>query len=94
VFAQQTGQGLEEIVPVNIINKYILLPVATVDDMIDGSWILNSQGSRHGVTFARSSLMSSTVTGRSQNQTFGLTPPLLLVEAAVLLAKSEGLIAA
>ena len=68
------GKRLEKIVPVDIINEYVLLPVAAIHDMIDGSWILNSQRARHGERFARRRDMSSTVKEQDCKQTYGLTP--------------------
>jgi hypothetical protein len=41
------GQGFEEVVPVNVIQKDVLTPVSATHDMVDGIWILNAQLARH-----------------------------------------------
>ncbi len=42
------GQGLEEVVPVHVVQEDVLAPVPTAQDMIDRAGILESEPARHG----------------------------------------------
>jgi len=42
------GQGLDEIMPIHIIQKDLIPPVATAHEMIEGTWVLDAQPARHG----------------------------------------------
>jgi hypothetical protein len=48
------GQGLEEIVPVNIIQEDILTPVSTTHDVVHRTRVFNAQLARHGLPCAES----------------------------------------
>ena len=48
------GQGLEEIVPVNVIQEDILTPVSTTHDVVDRTWVFNAQLAGHGRACAAS----------------------------------------
>ena len=64
-------QGLEKILPVHVIQKNVLTPVAAAHHMVNGARILNSQFSRHG-----SHSTDAPPTSRENEPNYGLTPAL------------------
>jgi hypothetical protein len=48
------GQGLEEIVPVNVIQEDILTPVSTTHDVVHCTRVFNAQLARHALPCAES----------------------------------------
>jgi hypothetical protein len=42
------GEGLEEILPVHIVEEDVLAPVTAAHDVVNGAWKFDSQFSRHG----------------------------------------------
>jgi hypothetical protein len=41
------GKGLEEIVPVNVMQEDVLTSVSATHDVVHGTWIFNAQLARH-----------------------------------------------
>jgi hypothetical protein len=53
-------QGLQKILPVDIVKEDIFPPVTPAQDMIDGTWILDSNLAGHGRLFLKSEGPSQT----------------------------------
>ena len=42
------SQGFNEVLPVNVVQEYLLAPVALAHNVIHGPGVLNAQFARHG----------------------------------------------
>jgi hypothetical protein len=48
------GQGLEEVLAVNVVQEDVLTAVAAAHDLVHGARILNARLTRHGATVSKS----------------------------------------
>jgi hypothetical protein len=63
------GQGLEEILPVHVIEENGFLAIAPAQDVVNGPGILDAHQSGHGPSLSK---LSTKVNGNVQK--YGLTP--------------------
>src|SRR5438034_1163018 len=68
------SQGFNEVLPVNVVQEYLLAPVASAHNVIHGSGVLNAQFARHGPL-----IPASRSPATKNNPNYGLTPLLFFV---------------
>jgi hypothetical protein len=69
------GEGLDEVMPIHVVEEDVIAPVATAHDMVHGDGILDSHFARHGAK----GLAQPNPQVKPESRIYGLTPLMRLL---------------